>query len=426
MSSSFEVRPRQLPFAFTELDASVVREPTFLEASDGAQSFGILYTAAGQQPKTAVYLMHPRVEFTRHYVVPGLTARGYAVFGQNSRYLNNDADAVHERLLLDVAAALRHLRQRGFQQIVLLGNSGGGSLLGFYQAQASKPGADRTSITPSGEPIPLADEDMPEGDVYIAVAAHLGQGRFLLNAIDPSIPDESDPLSVDPDYDMYNPANGYRGWPEPSSYNSDWLTGYRARQRERVARLDVIARKAVQERDALLAQTRKPGFLDSDLSAQTAIQRQALSGRPMVIYRTLANPAYLDPTIEPNRRPMGSIFSPANTIVGNYAEGGLARVMTPRGWLSTWSGLSSRADLLDNIKDVAIPTLIVYADGDSDVFPTEQQELLQASGAPDKQLVDLPYANHYLAPVGAEGEALADPRERLLDVVVPWLEARLG
>ena len=146
----------------------------------------------------------------------------------------------------------------------------------------------------------------------------------------------------------------------------------------------------------------------------------------MVIYRTLANPAYLDPTIEPNRRPMGSIFSPADTIIGNYAGGGLARVMTPRGWLSTWSGLSSQADLPDNIGDVTIPTLIVYADGDSDIFPVEQQELLEKSGADDKQLVDLPYANHYLFPVGEEGRALADPRDRLMDIVVPWMAERLA
>ena len=75
---------------------------------------------------------------------------------------------------------------------------------------------------------------------------------------------------------------------------------------------------------------------------------------------------------------------------------------------------------------LAVPTLIVYADGDCDIFPSEQRELLEKSGAKDKTLIDLPWADHYLHPVGEEGTKLADPRERLIDLIVPWIEARLG
>jgi pimeloyl-ACP methyl ester carboxylesterase len=146
----------------------------------------------------------------------------------------------------------------------------------------------------------------------------------------------------------------------------------------------------------------------------------------MVIYRTLANPAYLDPTIEPNNRKRGSIFAPADPIVGNYGPGGLARVMTPRAWLSTWSGLSSQADLPDTIGHVTVPTLIVYADGDSDIFPSEQREIFEKSGAADRQFVNLEFADHYLNAVGSGGAALADPRERLIDLLVPWIKERLG
>jgi hypothetical protein len=100
--------------------------------------------------------------------------------------------------------------------------------------------------------------------------------------------------------------------------------------------------------------------------------------------------------------------------------------MTPRAWLSTWSGLSSQADLPDTIVRVTIPTLIVYADGDCDIFPTEQQELLEKSGAKDKTLMQLEWADHYLHPVGDGGAKLADPRDRLIDMIVPWIEERLG
>jgi len=425
MSHPEEPRVRRLPFAFNHLDPSVRRDVVYLDASDTAQSFGILYRPANTDPKTVFYLMHPRGEFTRHYVVPPLTDRGYAVFGQNSRYLNNDTDMVHERLLFDIAAGMRHLKEMGFERIVLMGNSGGGSLLGFYQSQASRPSGERLTTTPGGEPIDLSHETMPEADLYIAVAAHLGEGRFMLNVLDPAVVDENDPTATDPAWDMYNPANGYRPFPQPSSYDKDWLAAYRELQLARSRRLDAIAREHIAQHSYFRGQLRAPGFAELPDATQTLIARRGRLGRYMVIYRTLANPAYLDPTIDPSKRPLGSIFSPGDPIIGNYGPGGLARVMTPRGWLSTWSGTSSQADLPDTIQHIACPTLIVYADGDCDIFPAEQQELLAKSGAADKTLMELPYADHYLYPVGEEGKKLADPRERLIEMVLPWVEERL-
>ncbi len=428
MTQIFEGRDRvrRLPFGFPELDERVRRDPVWLEATDTAQSFGILYRPPDHEPRTCVYLMHPRAEFTRHYVVPGLTARGYAVFGQNSRYLNNDTHMIHERLLLDIAAGLRWLKERGYERIVLLGNSGGGSLLAFYQSQASRPPSERLTQAPGGERINLAEEVMPTADLYIAVAAHLGEGRFMLNVLDPSVTNEADPTSYDPDWDMYNPANGYREWPEPSSYDREWLAEYRRRQRERNRRLDAIAREWIAEQDYFRARYRDPGYRELPEAERSRIARRRWLGRYMVIYRTLANPAYLDPTIDPSNRPLGSIFSPGDPIIGNYGPGGLARIMTPSAWLSTWSGLSSQADLPDTIQHVTIPTLIVYADGDCDIFPSEQQEILEKSGAADKPLQVLPWADHYLHPVGEEGAKLADPRERIIEMIVPWMQERIG
>lgn len=426
MTQAPDERGRRLPFAFTHLDPAVRREIVYLEATDTVQSFGVLYRPPHHEPKTAVYLMHPRGEFTRHYVVPGLTARGYAVFGHNSRYLNNDTDMVHERLLFDIAAGTRYLKEAGFERIVLLGNSGGGSLLGFYQSQASRKPHERLTATPAGERIDLTAEVMPEGDVHIAVAAHLGEGRFMLNVLDPAVVDEHDPTASDREWDMYNPANGYRPFPAPSAYAKDWLAEYRQRQRDRNQRLDEIAHNYLAEHAHFRARMRDPEFASLPDETRGMIERRGRLGRYMIIYRTLANPAYLDPTIDPSKRPLGSIFSPGDPIIGNYGTGGLARVMTPRAWLSTWSGLSSQADLPDTIAGVTIPTLILYADGDCDIFPSEQQELIEKSGASDKMLVELPWANHYLHAVGAEGRKLADPRERLIDMIVPWIEERLG
>src|SRR4030095_15620953 len=91
----------------------------------------------------------------------------------------------------------------------------------------------------------------------------------------------------------------------------------------------------------------------------------------LLIPRTLPDPRYLDPTLDPSERPLGSIFSfGRDPIVGNYGEG-LARAMTALGCLSTWPGLSSHAALVQTLPDVTVPTLVVAALADMDIYPSE-------------------------------------------------------
>src|ERR1700756_2780809 len=104
-----------------------------LQAEDGAHSSGILYRRGGE--KTVVVFNHPRADFSSHYLVPAMLAAGYAAFGAQTRYLGNDINCEHECLCADLAAQIRYLRGKGFDKVVLLGNSGGGPLSTFYQSQ---------------------------------------------------------------------------------------------------------------------------------------------------------------------------------------------------------------------------------------------------------------------------------------------------
>jgi hypothetical protein len=234
----------------------------------------------------------------------------------------------------------------------------------------------------------------------------------MLQVIDPSVADEGDPVATIPELDMYNPDNGWRPWPEASHYDPAWMSTYRAAQRDRVARIDAIAKGSIA--DAAAAGQRLRGIDRSSAAAWREQRRRAVFTKYMTIYRTLADPAYLDLDIDPDDRPLGSLFAFPDPLDANYGRGGLARTMTARGWLSTWSGLSSHAKLADTMPMVTVPTILVHPTADTEIRLWQAKEIVANAGATDVTYVEMKNAPHYLE--GHRVEALA--------IVSDWLEKR--
>ena len=414
-----------MPFWFRKPPAQARVESLVLRTHDLRQIRALLWTSErATAPSIGVVLIHPRVDFHHHYAVPRLVEAGFAVLAANSRHVGNDMMAEHEEMVLDVGACVRFLREkRNVAKVVLLGNSGGGSLVAFYQAQAKKPPAERIARSPGGSPTRFDSAPMPVADAMVYAAAHPGQGKILLHTIDPSVVDEADPLSTDPALDMYDTRNGFVEPPEWSSYAPSFIQRYRAAQRARVSRLDAIARAHVERHEAATRESEAPGFAERPFTERQEVLKRRAAETVMVVHRTMANLAYVDPAVEPSERDYGSLLSERPDLM-NVTALGFARTVTPRAWLSTWSGLSSNADLVANVARITEPTLVVNAARDREIRPSDAARVFEASASADKRLVTIPGARHYFEP--EPGEREAPHVEAAMDAIVPWIQERLA
>ena len=225
----------------------------------------------------------------------------------------------------------------------------------------------------------------------VYLAGHPGEGHFLLHAIDPSVVDEDDPVSCDPALDLYDPANGFVEPPDEPRYDADFLETYRAAQHARVERIDATARAAVDAppRGAHGAGARPTTATDRRISIATDFLR---------VYRTDADPRCVDLSLDPSERGYGSLWGTRPDWI-NYGAVGFGRVVSPEAWLSTWSGLSSRAEIPTTGARMTLPSLLVSYTGDTCVFPSDDELIASSLATTAGSTAAVVAADHYGFPV---------------------------
>ncbi|WP_446719600.1 alpha/beta hydrolase [Hydrogenophaga sp. OTU3427] len=398
--ASWNAARMQTPFSTT---------PFSMTTEDGQRALGFLFARGGE--KKAVLAMHPREMVLTHYLVPDVLHAGWAFWAQAPRSIGNDLRLEHEIALLDVAAGVRQLRALGFEQIVLLGNSGGAGLLSFYNQQSQLPPGQRIARTPGGRPTKLAEAELPPVDGLIFVSPHPGQGVLLLNALDPSVTDENDAFSCDPALDPFSPANGFHRPPASARYTPEFIARYRAAQVARCERLDAKARAMIQrKREALGRLKEAPNRADKLLASHSPIFQ---------VWRTDADLRCWDTSLDPSDRLVGTLWG-ADPAVSNLGSVGFARVVTPESWLSTWSGLSSNAAMAKTVPSVRQPALVIEYTGDNCVFPADVQAMLAAMPTQDKTHLQVRGNHHGLAlePGEPNGQEIAGQH------IQDWLDTR--
>jgi alpha-beta hydrolase superfamily lysophospholipase len=73
----------------------------------------------------------------------------------------------------------------------------------------------------------------------------------------------------------------------------------------------------------------------------------------------------------------------------------LARFCTLRSWLSQWSYDDANGDAVACGPDIAVPALVIGNLADDACTPSHTRRLFEAIGHPDKEMHQIPGANHY-------------------------------
>lgn len=367
--ASIEVERIAYPIVYAE-------KSDFKDVYGGADGIVVLesYLYKPSRPsKTVIVFMHPIGGGAYLPMVWALARAGHHVIYCNSRYRGTDSALIMEKVALDLGMAISDATTRlGYERVVLAGWSGGGSLSVFYQQQAEAP-----SIidTPAGDPIDLVGAGLIPADGIMLLAAHISRHGTLTEWMDASILDEDRPFDRDSELNLYDPAN-----PHQPPYSADFLDRYRDAQRARNRRIT--------ER------------------VETTLDELRSSGRPFdergfVVNGTMADPRWLDPTIDPNEREPGRCYLGDPQVV-NDGPVGLARFCTLRSWLSQWSLDHARADGVTCGADVTVPALVIGNLADDACTPSHTRRLHEALGSTSKRLVEIPGANHYYLGAGQD------------------------
>jgi len=330
-------------------------------------------------PKTAMIATHYNVDFSEHYLGPLMAERGIDFLGWNTRYRGNEAFFILEHALVDIGVGVDFLRERGYEQIVILGNSGGGSLMGAYQSQAVEPNITATR----GSRLPEEVTQLSAADLYISLNAHLGRPEVLTAWFDPSVVDETDPFAADPELDLFA---------QDLPLDAAFVSRYRDAQ---VARNHRITHWAIDE----LQRISELGFRD----------------RAFNLYRTWADPRMVDGGLDPSDRQVGVCYA-GDPRRANYSPAGIGLTNTLRTWLSMWSLEESQCVGTPHLGRITEPALVIQSLADTGVFPSDADAIFEALGSSDKTK-ELVAGDHYLLDP-------SDARPAVANRIAAWVSER--
>lgn len=182
-----------------------------------------------ERSSVAVVLMHCDQNYMALKMGPELAARGYQVMAVDS-WVGGEID----RKLEHLGKVMKLLRAReDVEKIVLMGHSGGATLMTAYQAVA-----ENGPQVFQGERMIYkctVKEPLEPADALMLIDANYGNGVMSMVSLDPAVVEEGNGMKLDPKFDIFDPANGYDK--AGAHYSPAFIAMYQAAQAARNERL---------------------------------------------------------------------------------------------------------------------------------------------------------------------------------------------
>ncbi|MDO5539564.1 MAG: alpha/beta hydrolase [Eubacteriales bacterium] len=192
------------------------------------RSPGVLYEPVqkNEKQRIAVLVMHSDEDYLLWPTGPELAKRGYTVLNAN---VMNKEGIIFSQIdkMQSVKAAVEYLRSLPqVEKIILMGHSGGGTLMSAYQAVAENgpqvfQGPEKIFPYPS-------NEELPPADGVMLLDSNWGNAVMQLLSLDPAVEDEHSGMLINEDLNLFNTVNGFDE--KGSTYSDEFIQAFQKAQ----------------------------------------------------------------------------------------------------------------------------------------------------------------------------------------------------
>ena len=406
--------------------------PVYVPFTPSAVKGALYKPDSGPAPHVAILTMHRTGNLLSSSVTRELSKRGFLVLGMNPRFDNNESAVEWAEIALDVKSGVEFLRkQPGITKVILLGGSGGGPTMSFYQAVAEKGPA---YCQGPGKLVECGNDlaGLPRADGIIFQDAHPGNPVNGLRSINPAVVNDFDPRQINPELDPFRPENGYNA-DGPPSYSEAFKQKYFKAQAARMNRLIDLALGKLQGMES-----GKDAYPDNDVF--------------LVVRGVGARLMQLDPSIHHSTVKPQKLLKNDGTVVTQIVESvrpvfrGLAernatfkggtRLLTVRSFLS--ANAVRATDAMDDIdhcssnnstpcalRNISVPILITAMG--AHYFIRDNEIHYEVAASADKDFIVIEGATHGIRPC-TECETFpgqySNSVKNYFDYLKDWINAR--
>jgi hypothetical protein len=402
-----------------------------------AQIIGALYQPTRPTPNrsTGLFLTHENANFIGSVPCLQLAQRGFTVLCAKSQYAEQ-AVAMWDELALDVAGGLSYLRSLStVKHVVLVGWSGGGAIMSYYQNVAQNGVAvcqDPRRLDPCSKDL----AGMPPADGVVLLDSIPGIAFSDVTALDASVTNEDDLNHRDGALDMYDTANGFD--PNGSSdYSQAFIDRYLNAQAQRETTITAQAQRLQHAvatgdgpytddapmpigRDAARIWQADPKLISHTQDAYPLISPQHPNGGPPQVVHSVRVPS-ASPDDNTSWSGGGNDFT-ANSFL-SIAAIKAKNVQITDDSISGFDWQSTNTATASNVAGIHTPLLIMSMTGHYWLVPSEMY-YRDATGTTDKRLAFVEGASHGFTPCtkcattpGEFGDTVAET----FDYVTNWL-----